>query len=149
MRLIFLLTLIGIFAQTSFLPLNLALIIILTRTLVVDEPSNYYLAFFAGILLGVQSLTNLGFYPLVFVILVKAINLFKKSPFSNNLLLIIPVSFLVFILMSFLEKIFLTTEINFQKIALEMFLSIPIYLFIRFWEERFVVKPNIKLRIKS
>lgn len=149
MRLIIFLAILAIFAQTTFLPLNLALIIILTRTLVVDEPSNYYLAFFAGILLGLQSLTNLGFYPLVFVILVKAINLFKKSPFSNNLLLIIPISFLAFISMSFLEKIFLNTEINFQKIALEMILSIPIYIFIRFWEERFVVKPNIKLRIKN
>lgn len=149
MRLFLLLLLLGSFAQTAFLPINLVLIFLITRSLVVEERSNYFGAFFIGVIMGVLTGQNLGIWPLIFLGVVKLINLLKKLPFSFNYKTLIPLAFLIYLTVSFLEKILFGQSINIIKVIFETGLTLPIYFFVKFWEERFIVKPDIKLKIKD
>lgn len=149
MKLFTLFLILAVFLQTTLIPINLTLILLFNRSLIVQEKTNFYLAFLAGVLLGIISTTNLGFYPILFLIYVKIASLIKRSPLSNNIFSLVLTGGLIFISSSFLEKIFLGANFSLLKILVEVVLSLPIYFLVRIWEERFMVKPHIKLKIKS
>ncbi|EKD91249.1 MAG: hypothetical protein ACD_30C00036G0003 [uncultured bacterium] len=145
---LFILTLAALF-QTTFLPVNLCLIIIITRSLAYEEPLNYYLALYAGIILGILSSTNLGIYGIIFLANVKLAHLLRKLPVTANVFTVVVISFVLFLLTAFLEMIFLKNSINIQKILIESAISLPMFIIIRIWEERFIVRPNVKLKIRE
>ncbi|MBI3486002.1 hypothetical protein HY025_03585 [Candidatus Daviesbacteria bacterium] len=147
MKLFILILVLAIFLQTTLTPIDLCLMLLICRSFIVDEKINYYLAFFNGIFLGVLTSQNLGFFALFFLITVKLISLIKKTALTANFLSILPVAFLILLTQSFLEKFFFNQTINFNKIYVEVILILPIYLLVRFWEERFIVRPGIKLKI--
>lgn len=99
--------------------------------------------------MGVLTGQNLGIWPLIFLGTVRFIHLLKRLPFSFNYKTLIPISFLIYLLIGFLEKILFGQSISSVKVFLETGLTLPTYLFVKFWEERFIVKPDIKLRIKD
>lgn len=99
--------------------------------------------------MGALTGQNLGIWPLIFLGTSRLIHLLKKLPFSFNYKTLIPISFLIYLLVSILEKILFGQSINIIKVILETGLTLPTYFFIKFWEERFIVKPDIKLRIKN
>lgn len=99
--------------------------------------------------MGVLTGQNLGIWPLIFLGTVRLTHLLKRLPFSFNYKTLIPISFLIYLLVGFLEKILFGQSINSVKVLLETGLTLPTYLFVKFWEERFIVKPDIKLRIKD
>lgn len=149
MRLFIILILLSAFIQTSFLPINLCLILILSRSLVSYKRSNYILGTVSGIILGVLNGQNIGFWALVFLIVSAIIHSTKKLPFSFTYITVIPIAFLASLMVSFLEKTFFGQTINFVKVFIEAFLTLPAYIFIKFWEERFVVRTDIKLKISN
>ncbi len=149
MKTIIFLFIIAAFLQSSFIPVNLVLIMLICRCLVVEEKTNYYLAFFIGLLLGILSPVNLGFWPLLFTIVVKVVHLLRKISLAANLLTIIPISFIILLLISFFEKTLFQASLDFKMIIIETIVAFPIFIFFRFWEERFIIKPELKLRIKS
>lgn len=128
------------FLQTS-LTLNLGLILILSRAFIRQDKVNFYLAFVFGLL--TSQLLNLpfGLLSLLYMAFVEVIYLWSKTPFSRNIFLIVPVAGLILLGMEFLIG-----SIS-PKIFIEMILIFPIYLLVRFWEERFIAPKDIKLRI--
>lgn len=137
----------AIFLQTTIIPANLCLIIIVCRGLIVDDRVNFYIVFILGVALGLLLSVNIGFYALIFLFLSYLLSIFKKSSFSSNFLLFLPIAFLSYFFTALLEKLFLNQTISLYKILFELLLTIPIYFMIRFWEERFVPKAGIKLKI--
>ncbi|MBI2022593.1 hypothetical protein HYS97_01970 [Candidatus Daviesbacteria bacterium] len=149
MRISILAILIAAFIQTSFLQVNLCLVLIICRSLIVERDSDYPIAFFSGLLLGILSSQNLGFWPVVFLILVKLIKLFKKLPFSSNYLTILPISLVLILSTAFLEKLIFNQSLNYLKIVFEFILILPTYVAMLFWEDRFVIEKDIKLKIRE
>lgn len=147
MKLFILILILAIFLQTTLVPLDLCLMLLICRSFIVNEKVNYYLAFFSGVFLGLLASTNLGFFALFFLIVVKLNTFFKKTALTANFLSILPVAFLILLSQSFFEKILFNQAINLNRILIEVILILPIYFLVRFWEERFIVRPGIRLKI--
>ncbi len=124
------------FIQTSFLPLNLVLIMLVSKTLVEDDNSNLVLAFFAGILVGVLSSQNIGFWALVNLAAVEVARFVKKAPFSQNALTLLPVFGLILLFSRFFEGVFVKQSVQYSLIFWEVLVSVPVYLGIKFWKDK-------------
>ena len=149
MKIFIFLLILAAFLQSSFIPINLVLILLIARSLAIPEKQNLYAAFLAGILLGLLQSQNLGFWTLSFVLLVKLLTLSKKLPFSRNLLTVLIVSGLALGLVSLGQSLYFHQAFELSKLIWEIVLSGPVYLMILFWEERFVVKPETRLKLRS
>lgn len=130
------------FLQTSVFPLNFCLLVILVRSFIRQDRSNLYLSLGVGLLLSLLQQLPLGLLSLTFCLMVEIIYLFKKTGFSESIWTIIPVVGVWLVVVDLLIGTAL-----FPKIILEVTLILPVYLLVRFWEERFIVRPEIKLRI--
>lgn len=135
--------------QTSFLPLNLCLLLIVCRSIVVTERLNYYLAFMVGILVGILGSQNMGEWALIYIGTVWLSTLSKRLPVSHNLVTVIPILLIVIGIANFAEQFLFNTSIEYSKMIMEMILSLPIFLLVKFWEERFTVKAGIRLKLRN
>lgn len=135
------------FLQTTILPLDLVLIILICRSYIKDDKANLYLAFALGLLTSHLTLMPLGLNSLIYLMLIQITQILAKSRLAGNLLLIVPITFILLsindVLSSFLIKnLFFSIET-----FLESILSLPIVYLVRLWEERFIVKREIKLKV--
>ena len=138
------------FLQTSFVGVNLILLLIIARSFVVESRSNYLLAFAFGILVGILSAQNMGTWPLILLITVKIAHLIRKLPFSMSVLTFMPVVILSLLFSYGSEYLFLNQSIDWVKAGIELAVSIPVYAFIRFWEERFYNHPTtVRLKMRK
>ncbi len=128
------------FVQTTILPLDLVLIILICRAYIKTQQENLYLAFGFGLLLSHLQLLLFGILSIFYLISIMLTQLFTKSPLAGRSLLIIPMSFVI--LLGFNHDLQL-----FPKVIIESLFSLPILYLLKLWEERFVVKKEIKLRI--
>ena len=149
MKLFLALLLISSFIQSSVLPIDLCLVFIICYALITDYKSNLIVVFLGGILLSLLTVVNLGFWPIIFLLVLKSTTLIKKMPFATNFWLFVPAVFLISLGVNFLTMIFLGQSIEFLRIIFNTFAAIPIYFFFRFWEERFVVKHDIRLKLRN
>lgn len=147
MKTFLLIVLLLAFLQSTFLPLNLVLVMLISRSLVLDEPGNLLSAFLAGLILSFLTQVNLGYWPLLFILAVKLIQLLKRIPVSFNALMVFFSSGLVISVVSLLNQLFIDQDLHILQIIFESVLVIPAFYFTRFWEERFIVKKSIKLKI--
>lgn len=134
--------------QETIWPLDLVLIILICRSMIRTDPSNLYLSFAFGLLISHLSLTTLGITSLVYLISAEGTQILSKSRFSKNPLLIVPVSF-VFLLANVIFSQ-LPVTITFQilpKVILESLLALPVFYLVESWEERFIVRSGIKLKV--
>lgn len=129
------------FIQTTILPVDFVLLILISRAYLKSDKANLYLAFAFGLLVGFLNLSNLGFVSLIYLLIVTGTRILSKLRLAGNPLLIVPVSF------GFLSLIHIT-DFRFSAVLLSSLLSLPILYLIRLWEERFVVQKEIKLKIK-
>jgi cell shape-determining protein MreD len=127
----------------------LCLILIISTSLVAEKRSNYFVSFAAGTILGILSGQNIGFWALVFLTVARSIHLIRRLPFSLTYLTVIPISLAAIFMVAFLEKLVFGQTINIVKVFIEATVTLPTYIFIKFWEERFIVRPEIRLKIKS
>jgi len=134
--LILILTIIA-FLQTTILPLNLVLIILICRSYTKADKANLYLAFVFGLFSAHLDLTVLGLQSITYLIIVQITESLSKTRLAGNPLLIVPVSLVLLLL----------TTLEFPKIFLESLLALPILYLIRAWEERFIIRKEIKLRV--
>lgn len=138
------------FLQTSFVGVNLVLLLIAARSFNIESRSNYFLAFGAGILIGILSAQNIGFWPLIFLLSVKIGHMIRKLPFSISLVTFIPVLILSVTVGTAAEYVFLKQTINWIKVGGEVLIGIPIFMFIRFWEDRFMIhSQGVKLKMRK
>lgn len=135
--------------QTAFIPLNLCLILIIARSFIVKDRSNYLLSFIGGIFLSILSGSVIGFWSIVFLMVVKLIQIIKSLPILSNFQTALPISILILTVISFLEQQLFNQTINFYKILWESLTLLLLYFLVKFWEERFVVRSEIKLKIRS
>lgn len=148
MKLIILLIILSAFLQTTLIPLNLVLLFIIARSYALTGSANFLLSFIAGILVALLSSQNIGIYPVIFLSVTQIIYWFKKLPISGSLLLIIPLFILISSTVSYIEQIIFHQSINIYKIIFETLIGIPIFIFVKFWEDRFIVKPQLRLKVK-
>lgn len=134
--------------QTTFIPLNLILILILVRSFIIEDRSNYFVAFAAGIILGIMSSQNLGVWTVIFLFVVRAVHLIKRLPIFENARTFLPVAFLILLAVNFCQRLVFSQQIDYRVVLIEAIISLPIFWIIRVWEERFILKPQIKLRFK-
>lgn len=143
---IFILTL-AAFLQTTIVPMNLVLILLICRSFLSTKKSNLFLAFIFGLLVDYLTLNTLGFQSIIFLVLIQITQIISKTRFSVHSLLIVPLAFLLL----FVNALMLSFANNqsvqiLPKIFIESMLSLPIFYLIRFWSGRFVVQRDIKLK---
>jgi rod shape-determining protein MreD len=145
--LIFVLSLLAFF-QVTFIPLDLVLIVLVIRAFIRVEESNLYLAFFFGLLISLLEQNLLGIHSLVYLTLVQLSHLVTKAPFSKNVLTVIPLVFVALLIDDVIISAMTFKSIQlFPKIIIETTLVLPIYIVLRIWEERFIIRNEIKLKI--
>lgn len=144
-----LIMIIASFLQSSFLPINLCLILLLCRNSLVDDSYNFTSAFIGGLFLSFLMSLNLGIYPILFLISVYLMKLFKSFPFSVNPItnFIFAASFLL--VFNQVESLIFGQSLNLAKITWEIVLFIPIFAAYYFWEDRFVVPGKKSLVLKK
>lgn len=149
MKTLILILILAALVQSAFLPINLVLLILISRSLVVEDLTNLYLAFGSGILVGITQSENIGLLALIFLLAVKIGEISKHLPFSSSILIVIPVSLVIMFLSALAEQIFLGHTIQFSQVLIEAVVSFPIFIMVKFWEERFVVPSGVKLKLNK
>lgn len=134
------------FLQTTILPIEFVLLILICRAYIKSGKENLYLAFAFGLLVSHLNTASLGLQSMVYLAIVLMTESLSKLRLAGNPLLIVPIS-LVFL---FLNQIFFSMinhqSLEVSNIIFASLLSLPILYLIRFWEERFIVQREIKLR---
>ncbi len=133
--------------QTVFLPIDLVALLLITQALIRSEKSNLILAFIIGLLVSHLSELPLGIMSLLYIFEVELVQFFKKIPLSGIFISFLIIFFVLFLNSIFYSIISATTPFIWPKLFIEMLLSIPIYIIWQFWQSRFVVKKDIKLKL--
>ncbi|MBI2022123.1 hypothetical protein HYS93_04595 [Candidatus Daviesbacteria bacterium] len=149
MKLYVFLLILAAFLQTSIIPINLVLILLIIRSFLIEDKANYLASFFLGILLGILSSSNVGYWSLIFLLVVKIVYLTKKLPFFENASTFLLLSFILVLFVNVSSGLILKQTIDYRLVLIEALVSLPIFWLIRLWEERFVVKSDIRLKIKK
>lgn len=135
------------FLQTTILPINLVLLVIVLRSFLTSEVENLYLAFGFGLLISHLNATPLGVQNLIYLALIIFARSIGRMPISSNILIVLPLIFISTIIDTFINSILLNQSFQIIQVMLPMILAIPIYIALRFWEERFIVSPQLRLKI--
>lgn len=136
------------FLQSTILPLNLVLIILICRAYIKSERNNLYLAFAFGLLNSHLNLNTLGLQSIVYLLIVQIAEGLSRSPLAANYLTIVPISLALLSLN--MTATSLITQQSFAlmpQVLVESLFSLPILYLVRVWEERFVIRKDIKLRV--
>ncbi len=137
------------FLQEAFLPFNLVLLVLVSRAFVVSEKENYYLAFAFGLLLSFLAGFSLGVLSITYLSLVFVIHIFRRIQFVTHPLIVIPIAAVSLFLDSTIRSLFISSSLNLMSFITQIILIIPVYFATLFWEERFIPKKDIKLKVKS
>lgn len=136
------------FLQSTIIHLDLVLIILICRSYIKSDRANLFLAFSFGLFNAHLNLNTLGVTSILYLILVQITQMLSKSRLAGNFVLIIPLSLILLsindVVFSFLNHQSLHL---FPKVILESLLSLPILYLARLWEERFIVRKEIKLKV--
>lgn len=135
------------FLQEAFLPFNLVLLIIIARSFVIDEKENYYLAFIFGLLLSFLAGYVLGILSIIYLIIVLVIHIFRRIQFVTHPVVVIPVAAVSLLVDALIRSLLLSSSVNLLSLLPQILLIIPIYFLMFFWEERFIPKKDIKLKM--
>ena len=134
--------------QSTILAIVLVLIILICRSYIRPDRANLLLAFGFGLLNAHLSLTTMGIQSLIYLTLVLMTQSLSKTRLAGNSLLIVPLSLFLLSINQMLMALFLHHSVQlFPKVFIEVTLSLPILFLIRFWEERFIIRKEIKLRV--
>lgn len=148
MRTIIAVLILAAFLQTTILPVNLVLLVLVLRSFLVSETSNLYLAFGFGLLISHLSSTPLGIQSIVYISMVIFTRALGRLPISNNILVVIPLTGFAALFDAGINALMMNASLQPVPAVLPpVILAIPLYIIIRFWEERFVVS-DIKLKVR-
>ncbi|MCL5784509.1 MAG: hypothetical protein M1142_04120 [Patescibacteria group bacterium] len=137
------------FLQATLLPFNLVLLVLISRSFLKEEKSNYWLAFSFGLLLSFLLNYPLGSLSILYLVEVAIIHFIRRAEFASHWLVVLPLSFVFLLADQFVQSKLLGFSLNFWPLVPQVVLSVPIYLLIRFWEERFIPRADVKLKIRS
>lgn len=148
MKILIVILILASFLQTTLIPVDLVLIILICRAYIKVSKSNLILSFIFGSFVSHLSLNNLGFGSLIYLFAVQITQILSKTRLAGNSLLIIPITFVLLTFSQIINSLFLNQSFNlFPKVLIESLISLPILYFLRIWEERFFVRGDIKLKV--
>lgn len=147
MKTLIIILIIASFLQTTIIPIDLVLLILICRAYVRIDQVNLYLGFAFGILTSHLSLTVLGLESLIYLFSIEATNMLSKLRLAGNPLLIMPISLVFLSLNQITCAVINHQTFELSKIIFASFLSLPILYLVRLWEERFIVRKEIKLKV--
>lgn len=147
MKTLIVILIIASFIQTTILPIDLVLLVLICRSYIKSDRANLYLAFFFGIFTAHLNLSSIGFQSLIYLILVEATEILSKLRLAGNPVLIVPLSFFFMTFNQFANSVLNHTAFEFSKVIIACFLSLPVLFLIRLWEERFIIRKEIKLKM--
>lgn len=124
------------FLQSTIWPLNLVLIILISRAYLRAQKSNLFLAFFLGLLISHLMLLPLGVKSIIYLVIVQMIQVLSKSRLAGHPFLVVPLTFIVIL-----------ADSGLSAAIWAGFVSLPVFYLLKDWEERFVPAKEIKLRI--
>ena len=148
MKVLIIILTIAVFLQTTILPFDLVMLVLVLRAYLDSSKSNLYLAFFFGLLISHLNATPLGLQSVVYILLVQAASFLGKLPVASNILTVILLAVFSSTFNSIAVCLITGSSLQlFPKVLIESMIALPLYLVVRFWEERFTVKPEIRLKI--
>ncbi len=148
MKTIIIILIIAAFLQTTILPLDLVLIILICRAYVRAEKGNLNLGFLIGLLISHLNLTPLGIQSILYIFSIQITQMLSKSRLAGNSFIIIPLSFTFLLTNEVINSQVLHQTLQiFPKVLIESILALPVLFLLKFWEERFIVRKDIKLKI--
>lgn len=147
MKTLIIILIIAAFFQTTIVPIDLVLLILICRAYIKSERANLYLSFAFGLLVSHLNLTSLGLQSLIYLTATAATESLSKIRLAGNPLLIVPISLVFLSLNQIINSVVGSNVLEFPMVIIASFLSLPALYLIRFWEERFIVRKEIKLKI--
>lgn len=135
------------FLEGTIIPFDLVLVILIARSFIVQEKSNYYLAFFFGLLASLLLSYPLGFLSLIYLFSVQVSHIIKTTNLAAYWIIVLPLTFSLLLLEQLILKLLNISNFNLFFLLIPTILVLPIYFIIRFWEERFIVSKEIKLKM--
>lgn len=135
------------FLQATVINLDLILLVLICRSLLMEDDKNYYLAFGVGLLFGFLTIQPLGLLSIFYLLVVFLIYLLKRTTLGTYWPVVIPLVIIFATIEQFLRKIFFDSFVNFIPVIILTMLALPTYLLIRFWEERFIPRKDLKLKL--
>ncbi|MDO8498200.1 MAG: hypothetical protein Q7S44_00180 [bacterium] len=133
------------FLQSTLTSWDLVLVVLICRSFIVGDRQNLWLAFSFGILVSYLLGLPLGILSLVYLLAVVLVEMVRKTQVSSQFLVVVPLSFGALLFGQLVRNF--GSGIDFLTLILQALLSFPIYLLLLFWEERFIPKKDIKLKI--
>lgn len=148
MKTLIIILIIASFVQTTVWPFDLVLIILICRSYIRISKSNLYLAFIFGILVSFLSLTTIGFYSLIYLFAVSGTQVLSQHRLARNSLAVVPITFLMMCFSRIVTSIFMHKSVDlFPNVLIESIISLFIFYALRLWEERFIVRADIRLKV--
>lgn len=148
MKTLILILIVIAFIETTILPLDLGLLILICRSYIKTEKKNLYLALSFGLLVSHLEVLSLGLVSIVYLTAIQLTQMLSKSPLAGPNLLIVPIAFVLLSLNQITTSYLAHQTLElFPKVIIESFLSLPILYFVKLWEERFIVRREIKLKL--
>lgn len=135
--------------QSTFLPINLVLTILIIRSFIVDAKSNFYLAFIFGLVISLLQGQMMGLISLINLFLVSLVTVLKRSQIVQNLITLMLAGVALLSVDNIIQSLIVQASLDFKLAIYQTIILVPMYLLVRFMEERFVVQDEIKLRLKS
>ncbi len=136
------------FLQASLIPFDLVLILLILRAYEVPGKENFYLAFGFGLLVSLLTNSPMGVNSLIFLGLVQVTYLYKKTPIATNILFGLPLIAVVLSINDMLASLLWHSSIQlWPKILQETLIAVPLFFILKIWEERFVVKEGMRLKV--
>lgn len=135
------------FLQATLVPINLVLIVLICRSFVVEEKENLYLAFGFGLLMSLLIGFPLGILSLIYLLMIYLVYFIKSTPLAAYWVIILPLTLIISALDQFLENPGLGLGLHLGYLLRVGAFALPLYLVIRFWEERFIPRSDIKLKV--
>ncbi|MBI2601012.1 hypothetical protein HYW42_03600 [Candidatus Daviesbacteria bacterium] len=135
------------FLQTTILPFDLVVVILILRSVVKADQLNLYLGFGMGLLVSHLSAIPIGVDSIIYLVLIQITRSFAKSQFSENIFLFLPLAVVLLIISNVSKALIFNQSISlWPEVATQILLAIPVYYALKLWEERFIFKKEIKLR---
>lgn len=137
------------FLQVTLVPLDLCLMVLLLRSFIRPSSDNLYLAFGLGLLVSILNQSQLGLESVIFLFFTELVYFVSKSTLTRNLYSSVAILGLFLVLYQVIEGLIYHQTIQFwPKVPIEVLVSLPLYIVIRVWEERFITRKDIKLKVK-
>lgn len=136
-----------VFIQSSLLPFDLIIIVIIVRSFLFHAKSNYYLALLLGLIVSLSSGQPLGVMSVIYLLVVHLVHWIRQATFASHWSFSLPITLFVLVIYYLINQFLFGVSLNYWNIPIQLIFVVPLYLLIGFWEERFVGRSVIKLRL--